>query len=295
MRGSRAVVCYRCISVIVLIHSCIMTERHENFPNGLEALCLIVTLFFIEMVIAGTIESSGLFADINSDDVGGLITVAGNGVLFCALLAYKRIDHAGLFHPARHSVFATLGILSIPVLLLVPGLVVALGLLNVVLVNLFPTTPAEEEIFEQMLTGGVVAALFSCVIAPVLEEMLFRGIILRSFLRQYSRGKAILGSSALFGLAHLNVYQLATGFVIGVVAGWLYHRSRSLWPCIVLHAAYNSAVTFLAVRSASPGSDDWAVMGSLVALVTAGVAAFVLRRLLTPDPEPESKGRDIEP
>src|SRR5262245_9581282 len=219
-----------------------MTERHETYPNGLEAVCLIAVLFFVELLISGVIADAGLFASVAPGDLDGLITIAGNGVLFCALLAYKRINYAALFHPARHSVLATLGTLSLPVIMLVPGLVVGIGAINIVLLSLFPMTPTEEAMFEQMMTGGVIAALFGCIAAPVLEEMLFRGIILRSFLRQYSRRSAILGSAALFGFAHLNVYQLATGFVIGIVAGWLYERARSLWPCIVLHAAYNTAV-----------------------------------------------------
>ncbi|HET9446709.1 MAG TPA: CPBP family intramembrane glutamic endopeptidase, partial [Steroidobacteraceae bacterium] len=74
-------------------------------------------------------------------------------------------------------------------------------------------------------------------------EMLFRGVMLRAFLRQYSRTFAILWSATLFGVAHLNLYQMVTALAIGIVAGWLYERCRSLWPCILLHAAYNGFIT----------------------------------------------------
>ena len=257
-----------------------MTERHETYPNGIEALCLVAVLFFVEMIIAGVIGDAGWFALVDPGDLGGLITVAGNGVLFCALLAYKKLNYAALFHPARHSVAATLSALAIPVLMLVPGLVVGIGLINVLLLILFPMTPSEEAMFEQMMTGGVVAALFSCIAAPVLEEMLFRGIILRSFLRQYPRRVAILGSAALFGLAHLNIYQFATGLVIGVVAGWLYERSRSLWPCIVLHAAYNTAVTYLAATSTAETQSSMTLVGPLSAFACAAAGGLALKRLL---------------
>jgi membrane protease YdiL (CAAX protease family) len=98
--------------------------------------------------------------------------------------------------------------------------------------------------FETQMAPGVVPTLFACVAAPVLEEILFRGVILRGFLRQYSRTFAILWSAALFAVAHFNVYQLATALAVGIVAGWLYERCRSLWPCILLHASYNGFVTF---------------------------------------------------
>jgi membrane protease YdiL (CAAX protease family) len=75
--------------------------------------------------------------------------------------------------------------------------------------------------FEDTMAPGIVPILFSCVAAPVLEEMLFRGVILRGFLRQYSRTFAILWSATLFGIAHLNLYQMATAVVLGIVSGWL--------------------------------------------------------------------------
>ena len=51
----------------------------------------------------------------------------------------------------------------------------------------------------------------------VLEEMLFRGVTLRGFLRRYSRTFAIRWSAALFGIAHLNLYQFMTALAIGIV------------------------------------------------------------------------------
>lgn len=92
--------------------------------------------------------------------------------------------------------------------------------------------------FERMVKGPG-AFVTVCLLAPVVEEMLFRGIILRSFLHQYPSRPAIAGSAFIFGLAHLNLYQFVTAFLFGLVAGWLYERSRSLWPPILLHAACN--------------------------------------------------------
>ena len=124
-----------------------------------------------------------------------------------------------------------------------------------------------------------------CILAPVLEEMLFRGIILRSFLRQYRRSYAIVGSAALFGLAHLNIYQFAAGLVLGIVSGWLYERARSLWPCILLHAAYNSIIvwSYFSITSISIEQNDlWQPpMAYWVAsFILAFVGVSVLQRLL---------------
>lgn len=77
------------------------------------------------------------------------------------------------------------------------------------------------------------------VLAPVFEEIIFRGIMLDGLLERYSPTKSILLSSMLFGLVHLNPWQLVTGLVIGIFAGWIFYRTRSLAMCIIIHATAN--------------------------------------------------------
>jgi membrane protease YdiL (CAAX protease family) len=78
------------------------------------------------------------------------------------------------------------------------------------------------------------------IAAPILEELIFRGIVLDGFLKQYSPMKSILISSTLFGLVHLNPWQFITAFFIGIFAGWIYYRTRSLSLAILVHASTNS-------------------------------------------------------
>lgn len=218
-------------------------EHHPTYPSAVQALLLIALLIAIELFVAAAVFDADLLAGVNDGDVYGFITVVGNGILFIGLMAYKRIGYRALFHPAGHSVTATMALVSVPILMLVPALVMVAGAGNTIVQWLFPMDADDVARFEQQMAPGVVPILFSCVAAPVLEEMLFRGVILRGFLRQYSRTFAILWSAGLFGIAHLNLYQMMTALAIGIVAGWLYERCRSLWPCILLHAAYNSFVT----------------------------------------------------
>jgi hypothetical protein len=132
--------------------------------------------------------------------------------------------------------------------------------------------------FAEQMAPGIVPVLFACVVAPVLEEMLFREVILRGFLRRYSRTFAILWSAALFGIAHLNLYQMATALTIGIVGGWLYERCRSLWPCILLHASYNAFVTgYYAWLVEHP---DAQTTGPGAAFMGAAFAALILGGLV---------------
>lgn len=254
-----------------------MGEQHQNFPNIFEALLLVVGLILIELLVAAIAFEADFLTDVGVGDFAGFITVLGNGVLFIGLMAYKRIDYRALFHPTRNSVIATIGVVTLPIVLLVPGLVILAGAFNSLVIWLLPMSAEELAQFDEIMAAGIVSVLFSCLAAPVLEEMLFRGVILRSFLLQYSRTKAILWSSAIFGIAHLNVYQLASAFAIGIVAGWLYERCRSLWPCILLHAAYNATVTVMYNEAMN---DEAAALMNSGAFTAAAFAAAIVGGML---------------
>lgn len=86
---------------------------------------------------------------------------------------------------------------------------------------------------------GVFAFLLFVVIAPLMEELIFRGVMLDGLLRRYRPVTAILVSSVIFGLAHLNPWQFVTAFVLGCFMGWVYLRSGSLAGCVLIHMSAN--------------------------------------------------------
>jgi membrane protease YdiL (CAAX protease family) len=260
-----------------------MEQRNEAFPSALEATFLIVGLFAVELLIGAALHDVKSISGIDLSDVSGVIAVLGNGVLFSALLHYKRMSYASLFHSSKTSVVATVGILAVPILCIVPGITLAVWTFQSVLEQLFPLARWQQAMFDQMMSNGLAAVVTGCVIAPVLEEMLFRGIILRSFLHRYSRRDAILASAFLFGLAHLNIYQFAVGVGLGIILGWLYERTRSLWPCILLHSSYNSLVStiYFALKSQELGQ-GWqpSVAFWAIAFTFAFFGTLLLQRLL---------------
>lgn len=79
------------------------------------------------------------------------------------------------------------------------------------------------------------------VIAPVTEELVFRGLILRGLLGRWRPAAAILFSAALFALVHFNPVQAPVALLLGLLTGWLYVRTRSLGLCILAHALNNAA------------------------------------------------------
>jgi membrane protease YdiL (CAAX protease family) len=93
--------------------------------------------------------------------------------------------------------------------------------------------------FETSLFGSVLALV---VVAPMTEELLFRGLILRGFLSRYTVHKAVFASALLFGIFHLNPWQFLHTTIIGILFAWWFVRTKSLVPCIFGHALNNGLV-----------------------------------------------------
>ena len=81
--------------------------------------------------------------------------------------------------------------------------------------------------------------MIAVIAAPVVEEILFRGIVLRSMRKFTPTWAAILISSVLFGAYHLNIVQAVYATLMGIAAGILYEKKRNLLFPILVHFANN--------------------------------------------------------
>jgi len=116
--------------------------------------------------------------------------------------------------------------------------------------------------------AGVLAIT---IVGPVLEEMLFRGAITTELLKCYNPKYAIFLSALFFGIFHLNPAQILTAFLIGLLLAWLYYKTQSLWPGILVHIMNNSLAVYF--TNANPEED------SLVQLL--GPAPFFICLMLS--------------
>jgi hypothetical protein len=91
-----------------------------------------------------------------------------------------------------------------------------------------------------------VLILFLAVGAPIVEELFFRGLLLRSLTRWLGPVIGISGSAVLFGLAHFEALQLAGLILFGVILGVLAYRTGRLGAGMAAHCAFN-AVTVLSL------------------------------------------------
>jgi len=101
-----------------------------------------------------------------------------------------------------------------------------------------------ESLIKNIVKTNVPSFLAIVIAAPVCEEWLMRGIILRGLLKHRKPWSAILWSAFLFGLMHLNPWQGIPAICLGIFFGWVYWRTGSLWLCIFMHFV-NNGLAFL--------------------------------------------------
>jgi membrane protease YdiL (CAAX protease family) len=257
-----------------------MTQK-AAFPGPLGAAGLVLAMWAMQILFGVVLHAAGV-SELSTDALVWS-AVASEAVVVAAYLARTHSSFANVLHPAPHSMAATSGLIAPAVLLVAPALFVLACFADDAVRMVFPMSESERKGFEALLSGGPWTFLAMVVIGPVAEEMLFRGIILRGFLAKVPARRAVFLSALLFGIAHLNVYQLVSATLLGLPLGWLYVRFRSVLPGIFLHAAMNglSIVIGNLTRADLPTSElpMWFLLGSLAAFFAGARLFVVLTRL----------------
>ena len=148
--------------------------------------------------------------------------------------------------------FRTAGVrahLGLPLLVLLAsisltGLLVLLARALGIEALLPPETP-------DLLRGAMpvqYAAVIGIVVflAPLAEEVFFRGFVLQGLLPSLGPWGAVAASAALFSVAHAAVGLLIPIFILGLLLGWLFLRAGSIWACVTAHAFQNALALSLA-------------------------------------------------
>lgn len=121
--------------------------------------------------------------------------------------------------------------------------------------------------------------LYAGILAPVTEEILFRGLVQRTML-PFGKKFAILVSALTFGLFHGNLIQTPYAFAVGLVLGYVAAEYNILWA-IVLHVINNLVLGDLLYRVLSPFPEDMVnliVWGIILAFTVAAVIILIVRR-----------------
>ena len=217
-----------------------MTENYlyPNIPQSVWIVILLIILTIGIGVILGIFESVIGFPSLQHHAVLALINLIAFGLILARGLkrANSSLREICPLVPVRLS-------LLFPMTLTVIGTIILLSEVDNLLRTFLPPlawfTKGSESLEESHISlwGSIVSLV---VVAPLTEELLMRGLILRGFLSHYSTRKAILVSAVLFGLLHLNPWQFIAATILGILFAWWFIETRSMLPCFFGHALANA-------------------------------------------------------
>ena len=225
-------------------------------------------------VIAFVAEVLGLDVDRPGDDVAPGVTIAGTYVQDLALIASALLLARWLDPPVRLRQF---GLRPTPFGSALGWLVLAWVIFIVfsyawtIALDIQETDDLPTELGADGSTAALVAiALLVCVMAPIAEELFFRGFVFTSFRRTLGMPVAAILTGAIFGAIHLGgteIEFIVPLAVFGALLCLLYVWTDSLLPCIVLHALNNGLALGVA--------QDWGAWTPVAMLGAAAVCLLI--------------------
>ncbi len=193
----------------------------------------IVVLLYMSTVIANVFESTA-------------VQIAGTQAIILIVpfiyALYIKSDLKELYKLRRFSVKYLL--IGIP--LMAAGLFLTSTLQNLLL----QAIPGLEVLLEALedallLDNMFIYVIVVAVLPAICEELLFRGFLLTAFRVEQYPVAAILVTSLMFGVFHMNVFQLITGMVLGSVLGFVTYKTKSIYPAMILHFMNNGIAVLL--------------------------------------------------
>ncbi|MEE3269936.1 MAG: type II CAAX endopeptidase family protein [Candidatus Thermoplasmatota archaeon] len=141
-------------------------------------------------------------------------------------------------------------LVGIPILVTVIDLIMVIGY-GIGYELAFGVPEVETDIGVDWGSGPValgMAVASTVIIAPIAEELMFRGYVLDSIRKMHGDWVAVVISALIFGLVHFEPYTIGLAAIGGLIYGYLRVRTGSLWPSIIGHMLWNGialVVTYL--------------------------------------------------
>ncbi len=225
-----------------------------NLKRGLTDIVLYLIIFIVVQIIM-MYAGAGIWAGIKGEGYQATLQAAstgGNAILAALVSAFSSVITLIIFLKTKWTPLTRGYLLSKPWGTLLWVALFSLGTI-IPLSFLYEQLGIEmDENTQQIITSmmkepwGYVAV---GILAPLAEEVVFRGAILRTLLGIMSKKNhwvAIMISAAIFGIVHANLAQFINALLMGLILGWMYYRTGSLVPGILLHWVNNTMAYVLA-------------------------------------------------
>lgn len=156
-------------------------------------------------------------------------------------------------------------------------------------------SPKYQQVSQIIYSGGIFMEIVSAVIAaPLLEELLFRGMIYKRLRDLCSAKTAILVSAAFFGIFHGNLVQFVYAFVIGIMLAFVYEKMKTIWAPVIFHIGAN-LISVLITELMPEGFINGFVMLAAMAICLV-ITVFLLKYIYNYNAgtRPEKKSEVVE-
>jgi membrane protease YdiL (CAAX protease family) len=241
------------------------TESYQGPTPVLVLLASIVTVYLVAVIVGTPLAAAGIDLPRPAAE---LLVVAIHAGVYVAItqllvvgtgaLTWQEIGLRGSRRWATELLWGA--VLAGPVILVT-------GLLSAALVSIFGTVPASPLPPAGNPAGLLLNLVAGAVVAPIGEEILFRGVATTAWLRSLGPRAGIVRGAVLFAAVHVLLISAddfaqaagmaAVGFVgrlpVALALGWLFVRRGSLWAPIGLHAAFNG-ILLIAAETAARGA-----------------------------------------
>lgn len=156
---------------------------------------------------------------------------------------------------------------------------IACSALLTLILPLFENTMQEySKIMSSLVDGSIwISILATVVVAPIAEECLFRGVILRQAQKALPFAAANILQALLFGVYHLNIVQGIYAFLFGLVFGYVAYRCKRIIPAIIMHASVN--LSSFVIGYLIPDSWDTTSMMIVMGAAGSGLVIFLCTRI----------------
>lgn len=262
--------------------------NHSHYVPGYSGMFMLFVMFLIGALLGSLIVGAMGVVSMEFAQIYG--TVISYPVMFIPPWLYvtaqsRRNEFFETGYSLDSSNFGRLG--GFRMALIVSVATLALGFVTDSLNAIMPQTPEWfENAMAQIMDAPVWITLISVsIFAPLFEEWLCRGVILRGLLQKTHPVSAILVSAVFFAVLHMNPWQALPAFILGALFGYIYYKTGSLKLTMLMHCVNN---TFAVVFSKIPSLENaegfadvmstWAYVCIFIASIAFLAATFVVVR-----------------
>ena len=263
-------------------------SNYSHYLPGLGGMIGLFALFLLGSLLGSLISGAFVLAMGASDTVLLYSMLVAYPVSFIPPLLYasaqsRRNEYFDIGYALDSKNFGPRGGIAMAFIVSIATLAAAL-VCEPVTAALPEMSERLRQSLEMLANGPLWASLISVAIfAPLFEEWLCRGLVLRGLLKHMNPTGAICVSAVFFAVLHMNPWQAIPAFILGLLFGYVYYRTGSLKLTMLMHCVNN---TFSTLISRVPAFEDvdsfmevlspWAYAGIYAACVLMLASAIIL-------------------